>query len=71
MSEKTTEIDIAKMSDSELIKLRDEHRASKTRALFKLRSQESHEQKLYKASKKIVARINTELTARKLLSTNN
>lgn len=71
MSEKTTKIDIAKMSDSELIKLREEHRASKTRALFKLRSQESHEQKLFKASKRLIAQINTELTARKLLSTTN
>lgn len=71
MSEKTIKIELSKLSEAELIKLRDEHRANKMNALFKLRSRETHEQKLYKASKKLVARINTELTTRKLLSTNN
>ena len=71
MSDKTTTTDLRKLSDAELIQLKAENQAVKAKSLFKLRSKESHEQKLYKGSKKLVAQISTELTARKLLSTNN
>ena len=70
MADKATKTDLKKLSEAELMKMAEEHKAVKLKSLFKLRSRESHEQKLYKQSKKLVAQINTELTARRLLNSN-
>lgn len=68
---KLTNEDLRKLTDQELKKLLGESAGSKVVQLLKLRSRESHEQKLYKQNKKLVAQIKTELNARELLNSSN
>lgn len=68
---KITKEDIVKMSIQELNKALEEAKKVKVVELMKLKSRQTHEQKIYKANKKLVAQISTELTKRRAQEESN
>lgn len=61
-----TQEEVTKLSEQELMKALSEAMNTKTSQLLRLRTNETHEQKIYLQNKKLVARIKTELKSRQL-----